>query len=425
MSQDALEELRRAVPASCCFLNLRSYNLDPEYAPFIGMALNQHLEQLIFSPGRAHVQDAEILAMLRKLPERCPKLSELFLCHLWSPQPFAEALTEIIPKLRHLTGFMHLPLISAADLVAFATLPRLTYLQCTLDESETPSEAFAHCPSGSPSFPALKTLDLHLHSYEHVLSFLPDVTSHDLFCLSLYCDTMPTLQQIEALFALLASFSSRCPLRELRISASDALDADLPLAARTITLNMLRPLFDLQVEVLSISSFIIDIDDDALEAMATAWPCLRTLNLGIFTGWGARHPPRATIRGLIPLIRHCPDISDIGYRMRTDILDTPPAVGRPGGGVVAKQWIKLHVGDSRIDDAVKVASFLSDICPKLCDIGSVWLNLNFSHLEGGEEEDEEEADEMLRRWNLVTVYVPHFAMVRVQERIFTLTPTIP
>ncbi|EPT04152.1 hypothetical protein FOMPIDRAFT_44135 [Fomitopsis schrenkii] len=159
--------------------------------------------------------------------------------------------------------------------------------------------------------------------------------------------------------------------------------------------------------------------------MATAWPRLRILTLGILVGWGARHPPRATIRGLIPLVEHCPDISDIGYRMRADVTGwgTSRTVDRPlaGDGVMARHPIRLNVGDSRIHNAIKVASFLSDISPQVLSIHSLWNCTIHILLDDDDEEDEVEAEEMLRKWDLVAHYVPHFGMVRMQERIFALT----
>ena len=86
---------------------------------------------------------------------------------------------------------------------------------------------------------------------------------------------------------------------------------------------------------------------------------------------------------------------------------------RPGaGGVATENEIILDIMDSplAVYDVMTVASFLSDVCPNIMEIRSLWNRRRLLSFNVVEE------DEMYHNWNLVLKYVPHFAAVRAQER---------
>ncbi|EIW54922.1 uncharacterized protein TRAVEDRAFT_51057 [Trametes versicolor FP-101664 SS1] len=128
------------------------------------------------------------------------------------------------------------------------------------------------------------------------------------------------------------------------------------------------------------------VDDAMLDAMSRAWPALHTLEFEwpALTGnvnWysenmcynppraGAPDCPKATLAGLVPLVRRCADLRVLAVAIdmrvavpRFDGLRCPPVSGTSGvrrlrtGGCVAG------------DDALAVASFLSLVLPGLRNI---------------------------------------------------------
>lgn len=128
------------------------------------------------------------------------------------------------------------------------------------------------------------------------------------------------------------------------------------------------------------------VDDAMLDAMSRAWPALHTLEFEwpALTGninWysenmcynppraGAPDCPKATLAGLVPLVRRCADLRVLAVAIdmrvavpRFDGLQCPPVSGTSGvrrlrtGGCVAG------------DDALAVASFLSLVLPGLRNI---------------------------------------------------------
>lgn len=400
----------------CLFPNLQRLELGPEHLPFVSMFLAPHLDDVILAPDETNVEDPEVMAAISRLPEQSPYVSELNMCAFAPSRLFNDMMANLYPRLENLTSFtMCLVSISAADLVSLASLPRLQFIRVTLAGRQDPSKAFSNRLRSMRFFRALRHLDITLFSYKHAVRLLHYVRSPNLTVLQLHSRQIPTLAQVEKVIGVLTSPRMH-RLRQFRFSTQAHSPAAI--ADRTLTIATLRPLFVLPLEVLDTNGFYIDVDDEDLNAMATAWPGMEELWLSAYTGWGEHHLPRATIRGLLPFFRHCPNIKYIGYCMRTDVLG--PSSGswlysRPGDGVVTENSIVLHVVDSPVYNVTEVASFLSDVCPNIRGIRCLWGDTKMVVPED-EDEDEDEAQEMHRSWGLVMKYVPHFVTVRVQER---------
>jgi len=314
--------------------------------------------------------------------------------------------------------------ISTAALEVLANFANLTRLRIAFHRDSDSSEVSTNLDSKVLGFNALRELSLHVNVLEHATHFLSCVTSPRLVMFVISYDTLATAHETGALFKGIRSHPSHRKLRSLQVSVRPGTPNTLPLdlPSRTLTNSTLLPLLVLHsLRVLTFHGLPIDVDDEMLGAMAVSWPELSRISLGVDMRWGAELPPRATILAMIPFIRHCPRIWSIGYRMQTDVLskDGVPLHGfsRIGNGVVTNGEMEFNIGDSPIHDPIEVASFLSDICPGLWYIGSLWRDRNdVNSDDDGGDEDEDDDGEMYERWDMVTHYLPHFAKVRMQER---------
>ncbi|KAH9937521.1 uncharacterized protein B0H18DRAFT_971036 [Fomitopsis serialis] len=420
LSRGALAALYEARPTPPLFPNLDWADLNQDLAPYVSMLYCPHIRAVTIRMFIARGEDPKTQALLR-IPTDCPQLTSLTIyCNPLDKQ-VSDMMKKAVSALPNLTLFaLHEAPISIATLEVLANFANLAHLRIALHKDSDPSGVSTNSDSKVLGFNSLRELSLNVNTLEHATHFLSCVTSPRLVMLVISYDTLATAHETEALFKEIESHLKLCSLQvSIRPGTPNNLPLDLP--SRTLTDITLLPLLVLRsLRVLTLHGFPIDINDVMLEAMAVAWPELSRFSLGVDMRWGAELPPRATILALIPFIRHCPKIWSIGYRMKTDVLsrDGDPLLGfsRIGKGVVTNKEMEFNIGDSPIHDPIEVASFLSDICPGLWYIGSLWRDGNDvdEDEEGGEEDDDD--GEMYGRWDMVTQYLPHFAKVRMQER---------
>ena len=415
-SRAAFDALFRLLSAEVLFPNICQVYVVQLDIPYLSMLLGPYVESLSLGVERNQlIEDPRTLQVLRSIPHRCPRLRRLYVGGSSTATEFLDTIIELVPALENITDLtMPFTSIPQTALEALAFSPDLKRLHIVLPELD---DGFAHTlainPKGRLPFNELVSLTLEAAFPEHTLRFLGLVSSRHLLMLMIHYATVPDAQQLKALFTVLASHPCRRKLRGL------SLEAPCEAPARRLTNSTFTPLLKLRsLRLLTLRFFLVDVDDTGLLVMARAWPDLTKLSLGV-QRWGDDHQPHATIFGLIPLIEACPRLYHIGYRMRTDLLrlyDPLKLHGRPGNGIESERDIELEVGDSRIHDPVEVASFLSDICPKLWFIGSLWRTVEDLDDEEYEEIDIDDEEDMSEKWNKVVEYLPHFALVRRQER---------
>lgn len=300
------------------------------------MTLSPHLTHLTLVSDEDSVHDPEVLATIMRLPKHCPEHPQILTSGV--SEIFNETMAKLYPRLENLNTLMiSLTSISAEDLVSLAGSPYLQSLSVTVSGRNDPCNTFSGRPVTARSFDALTRLDIRLHRYKHATRLLNYVNSSNLAAFSLHTQRLPSMQQVEALIEALTAVTAprtRQPLREFRFSTNP----DYPNSSikdRLIALATLRPLLGLPIEVLEMDGFFVDLDDDDLGAMATAWPMMERLQLATSVGWGRNHPPRATILALLPFFQRCQNIKKIGIRMRTEILSSSPRLHiRPGNGIM-------------------------------------------------------------------------------------------
>ncbi|KAF9226222.1 hypothetical protein BS17DRAFT_729241, partial [Gyrodon lividus] len=174
------------------------------------------------------------------------------------------------------------------------------------------------------------------------------------------------------------------PLSTLSLNSSDP-------RVHHLSPSVLRLLFKCPLLTqlsIDVSSFAID--DEDLEALATALPNLEILE--IVTG-SSDEPSRITLDGLVPLLQHCPNLGTLKISVNASYVTNN--TDRPGEGVCNTRITELSLYSSPVGDVGRVASFLSDILPNVRTIDEI--NTRES-------------------WNMVAKLLEIFALAREQER---------
>jgi hypothetical protein len=164
-----------------------------------------------------------------------------------------------------------------------------------------------------------------------------------------------------------------------------------------LEVNTLRQLFIFSnLTALIINPHVsLNLDDSFIRDLALALPRLEHLELNS----GAR----VTLQGLIPLAKSCPDLNTL--TLAVDTWGASHYQSRPGEGIQNKS-LQLWDADSSIPfDTIFIASFLSDVFPKLENI-----------ISSGTYEDD--GSVAITRWQEVQDLIPMFVSIRAQERAY-------
>lgn len=440
LSPDALTAICHHRFPSCLFPSLKFLNpshfFGMKLAPIMSMLFGPEVETAAIypcpKPDLDRLEEQQELHALRCLPEKCPRLLELTLLGSEVSSPCAEIIAGIISQLKTIR-VLRIPAISMTmsslrALSNLSTLEQLTFYAQPGSELCGPFPTTRDDADKEASFPMLTRLSITLDAAQHATQLLAYVTSSRLSSLKVAFRQIPTPKQLEDFFRALLCHPSRRVLSDLIVGtySEDFSPADESSESQHgVTLHNLLPLLDLPLSSLVLTGFLVDVDDDDLTKMAQAWPELNYIALGVYGRhpWMSPYRPRATLFGLIPIFQHCPRVETIGYRMKTDIFDSDAAYdvigfSRPGKGVVTDNAVELSVGDSWIHQPVKVASFLSDVCPRLLDIHTALLRDMYLEPEELAEAGVFDEGDMYRKWRLVMDYVPEFVLIRQQERYY-------
>ncbi|KAJ3477262.1 hypothetical protein NLI96_g10590 [Meripilus lineatus] len=151
-------------------------------------------------------------------------------------------------------------------------------------------------------FPTLEILHLDPENFGDVLPFirwvrLPQLRDFRVFNKTAFSNG----SHLEELLSHLSAFKL---LSDVTILAIPNIFGPSPL--NTLTATSFAPLLDLHsLSVLDVNpNMAIDLDDDVLAAMATAWPRIKVLS--IVPSLELPTKPRATLGALIPLVTQCP-----------------------------------------------------------------------------------------------------------------------
>ena len=250
-----------------------------------------------------------------------------------------------------------------------AFLPNLCEVDIRVADDHIDIKSSAHIP-----FPALRCLSLNCESMTTAIEFVKSMIHSVLLMLFMVrIEDPPSSAQLGRMFSLLSAQSSFVHLTDIHFCHPEFIDDQedfLPL----LDAQDFEPLLKfMHMESIYIETqcSITNFDDELLKAMAMSWPNLHRLCLT--NGWGESFPSRCTLHGILHLGQHCPNLLflRIGFQASAEICWN----GRPGGGVVNEYMETLEVVQSPIADPRAVASFLSDVFPRLTSIDA-WDNFN-------------------------------------------------
>ena len=311
------------------------------------------------------------------------------------------------PVSSSLCGLLHLCTVECAQvaltreaILHLAFLPNLREVDIRVADDQINIKSSVHS-----SFPALRRLTLNCESMTTAIEFVKSmVQSASLTSFTVCVEDPPSSVQLGRIFSLLSAQSSFVHLTDIHFCHPEFIgygEDSLPL----LDAHDFEPLLKFtHMESIAIETecSIANFDDELLKAMATSWPNLR--HLCLTNGWGESFPSRCTLRGILHLGQHCPNLMSlrIVFQASAEICWN----GRPGGGVVNERLETLEVVQSPIADPRPVASFLSDVFPRLTSIVA-WDNLN--------PEDPTEVGNR-KRWQEAIQLYDDFVAIRNEER---------
>ncbi|KAL1760149.1 hypothetical protein FB107DRAFT_287293 [Schizophyllum commune] len=191
---------------------------------------------------------------------------------------------------------------------------------------------------------------------------------------------------------------------------------DKDLIFYTIKFEHIRPLRALPAlnELAIVPWGYIDLDDNQVEDLVSAWPHLEKLTLERTFSSSLRtdFPIRATPRGLLTIAKCCPHLRELIFSFDASSYATTQGPSRPGHGLTQSALRKMDMGGSiwTDDNTRALASLLSDVFPSLEHVSSDVQR----DLETMDEDDEE--PEALERWGKLLEMLSFAREIRQQER---------
>lgn len=359
--------------------------------------------------------DSLLLPMLRSLHAKCPQIRHLSVQCRSSVGPTDPVVSRAVRQLLYLeTIDLSLPLFDDA-LEHLATLPNLTVAKIFLPRNTELHERLLAVHT--PVFPCLTVLHVSVIRLEPSLTHLVDlISSPQLSDVRLCAAHDPSSVSLNSFLTAL----SRCPSNDVlsSVNLSFPIPSSIPLMRSlnavppldhpecTLDISTFEPLFSCPELIdLDVTSFFLRLDDEFIDALATACPRLQSLRL--VPPYYAGRLPEVTLDGLLPLFRLCTDLESLSIPINAS---EPPS--DLTGCIRDSQLLTLDVGDSPIRFADEVAAFLSAHC----------THPSFEIIAAQAHEGDSDPEHVRMRelhcamWDQVARLVRLFAKVRNQER---------
>ncbi|KAJ7441107.1 hypothetical protein FB451DRAFT_1441531 [Mycena latifolia] len=248
--------------------------------------------------------------------------------------------------------------LDETGLVHIAALPQLTDLQLHGYIPPLSAESLDVLMPAQP-FPVLRHLDIVSDTIQSAFALIAHVSSPRLRALHVNTEQCAPAATWEASFRILARLPCRPNL--LSLSLSQPSNPPVPIPATAVhnfilSPRALRPLLRLRrlATVRLHPPLGVDLDDEALHEMATAWPRVERLTVRRAPG-----RPHTTLHALLFLAAHCPDLRVL--ELALDATGPVPRVARPDRTHPAHALAHLHTGGSPVGEPARVAAFLSGI----------------------------------------------------------------
>lgn len=287
-----------------------------------------------------------VQALISYFPNACPEMEHIRLSAY--PPTHVGYVIDIRPITRfsHLRSFMcDLQIEDLDTALQLAQLPKLEVLSLDFRRPHFPHLAPPRKIVHPCIFPCLKSLTCTQSPEFIQASRLPALQSF-------------TIKHVDGLRDSLNALREHCTPDLMR---RVTIDCPEKLKGLSFPKDM-QGLLDLHaLEHVSISGFGWGLGDDALETIAVAWPNLKTL----LVRDASRSKP-TTLFGLVPLVRHCPDLASISVNLSFH----QPSISQrdlPEIGCSNLHLETVHFQDSYIEglESDAVAAFLSHLLPNL------------------------------------------------------------
>ncbi|KAG0704045.1 hypothetical protein DFH29DRAFT_1078514 [Suillus ampliporus] len=300
-----------------------------EFFHLLPPLLGPRLQHLTIYTAYHEDNEADVLRrpaldmVLRSLPSSCPSL-ESFKVYInntygpWDLPSIAPLLSHAIQNLQKLHTVVALSMMITKD--ALTRLPSsLTSIETQLPAGSDLEDIFGSS-RGPFLFENIESVDWWIKEWQDVEDFAR-LWPRKLTSMSLRSN-MVTFDP-EPLQVLFDTFHTRDPFRHLQcIHLLESLGC-LSTLTKVITIDTIRPLFYLsQLQVLDINTkSSVDIDEQDLEEMADAWPCLEVLLLNKKHGCHPPSPPGVTLRGVVEFVALCPRLTKLCLGITLDYME--------------------------------------------------------------------------------------------------------
>lgn len=260
-----------------------------------------------------------------------------------------------------------------------------------------------------PAFASIDALTLHANALSTLTSLLEPMYFKP-GAVTFVVATTPTPDALRLFFLALVSACGSTKLSKISLTTSGERQRNMLL--QQVTLSTFQSLLALP----NIRTFVFDVpcnvllDDDAITSLSKHWPDLNILSLNAKSGWGITSC--VTHHGLITLLSRCQSLAEFALSIDFSDVDTPHVEmtdARPGDGVTNDTCLSANFVTSAILFPITIAAFLSDVCPELEVVKSVW-----HHTLMWMDDDVDEADVYRERWEEVENLLPAFSTVRRQ-----------
>jgi hypothetical protein len=310
------------------------------------------------------VLDLAELSLVRSIPVICPHIADLIIYygpkHGVKRDPhhlIGDTIWDVVHCYQLTKIRCNLP-VSRRGLVHLASMPALQIM--ALDVSDLIDDSIS-LSLPQDAFPVLRSLKLTGKPATAFLNALPSCKLDDI-----EIEFAHTVNEVPLMTKFFQVLHERCSHQSLTRIEIDFGASFVPTRLLDIESDMLWLLLSFtNLQAMIIRSYhLFKVDNDFVEAAATAWPHLCILQLGR-GGWGWGESTNVTLAGLIPLARYCPDLTRLSIVVDATVVDHSVDI------LVSNTKLNfLNLGDSVIDDPASVAACLSKIFPHLTSISS-------------------------------------------------------
>ncbi|KAJ6520532.1 hypothetical protein C8R45DRAFT_62927 [Mycena sanguinolenta] len=269
------------------------------------------------------------------------------------------------------------------------------------------------------TFSTLQQLTLICPEIGTTTEFLGWCSQVPLVDFSVYFRDLVARNEIDSFFAAVSTAFLRFSLTKLSIhyerDDAEGTDPDIHL----ISFQSLRHIFSfVNLTELTITSLLgFDLDNDAMAAVARAWPQIVTLRLAVcFPG----HIPRATLPCLHSFAQHCPQLRRLTVALDARVVPISFPDIDPRTRVVQRTLATLHVEHSPLVNPFHAARFLTVIFPNLAVIRT---QREFDANDTEEELEHGEAIQLHRMWKAVEWLLPEICSIREEGKMLARAPS--